>query len=113
VMKPTLTWAKRTLKAVEELIGQYKDGTHDGGTARCPLCIIARFDKYGRVNCKKCPWVIFKGYTCMEIPNEEKSNYGYSNYRYYSYYPVPLRLRRLYGWRLRLQNMIRKFEEAA
>ena len=109
-MKLTVTWARRTLKAVDELIGQYKDGTHRGAST-CPFCKITGRIKEGKHqgdgNCRKCPWLIFRGYPCA------RGIAGAGNVpglRIYSYQadPIPLRLRRLYGWRVRLKNIIAK-----
>lgn len=87
-MKITLTWARRTLKAVDETIGKYKSGIW----VVCPLCKGASND------CDRCPWMIFKKNYCLDFDYTTDS--------------IPLRLRRLYGWRVRLLNIIRKFEEA-
>lgn len=102
-MKITLSWARRTLKAVEKTIGQYKAGTY--GCLDCSLCHAAGRFKQGDRDfcdddkCVNCPWIIFKKSTCLGL------QYGKD--------PIPLRLRRLYGWRVRLLNIIRKFKEAA
>jgi len=113
-MKPTLTWAKRTLKAVDELIGQYKDGTHNTRPGDCPFCI--QVDRFGKDNswgdddkCVDCPWMVFgKRHCCAG-----GQYYPPSSEAPYHQIPIPLRLRRLYGWRKRLENMIKKFEETS
>lgn len=55
-MKPTVTWAKKTLRAVNKLIKQYKDGAWKGDAKSCPLCIATGYtDSSNQWNCAKCP----------------------------------------------------------
>ena len=99
VVKLTKTWAKRTLKAVNELIGQYKTDTYTGAANECPFCMaVNRFNEgkpWGdNTQCFKCPWMVFRDLRCTDFQYQRD--------------PIALRLRRLYGWRKRLENMIEK-----
>lgn len=83
--KTSKTWAKRNLKAVDKLIDEYKGKSYH---VWCPLCIAAKD------NCDKCPWVVFGRGIC-DIEANFRSD------------PIPSRLHRLYGWRVRLKNIIK------
>lgn len=112
---PTKAWARRNLKAVEELIEFYEKlhGFSTYNMGECPLCHAVR-DTWGDRNCHKCPWVVFA--------KEEAGAYQCEarNFRRDRAYQ---RLPRLYGWRTRLKNFIagktvwdkktRKFKRAA
>lgn len=64
-MTITLTWARRTLKAVEETIKKYKKD--DKLELDCPLCKSARgTDMLTRDVCYRCPWLIFKKVNCLD-----------------------------------------------
>ena len=98
--KPTKIWAKRTLKAVDELIEAYKTATHDN--ISCPLCVLGTTwsirmnDDTDNSPCKYCPWLVFKGGSCLELKYKRAS--------------ISKRISRLYGWRTKLRNIINKQE---
>ena len=79
--KPTKVWARDNLKRVNKLIESYK---LDESPFPCPICIY--------VPCKECVWTVFTGETCD----------GYDKI------PIKKRLPRLYGWKVRLNNIIKK-----
>lgn len=83
---PTKIWARRNLKAVEELIEKYQTNI----SGHCPLCEATK-DKDG---CDDCPWTVFTGGHCTDTGN------------YFRRDPIHKRLCRLYGWRIRLKNFI-------
>lgn len=84
---PTKAWARQNLKAVEQLIREYRVGEEKGN---CPLCCVNRSNDASA--CPICPWKIFKGADCHDLSYEDT--------------PIPDRLPRLYGWRIRLKNFI-------
>jgi len=102
--KPTLPWARKALKAVNETIESYKKEYKEGRlkAAPCPLCISF----IG--TCRYCPWVAFTSHYCTGNPYFDDGEV----LGFYGSKSISQRLRRLYGWRKRLENMIRKFEEA-
>lgn len=101
-IKITKVWARKALKAVKELIERYKTGERT--LLACPLCVMGgdyankKKDNSLDSSCKYCPWVVFKGASCMSL--------GYNKV------PTSVRLRRLGGWKRKLQNIINKQEES-
>ena len=101
-MKITKTWAKKMLKAVNEVVGRYKKGERNDGGDACPLCITANDD------CKVCPWVVFTKHSCLGLYMDDMtigSEYTADSYKSKT---IPKRLPRLYGWRKRLTNIIER-----
>ena len=102
-MRMTVTKAKKFIKACDKLIEEYK-GEPEGYASHCvwecPLCDTGENDWINDwirdVNCMVCPWVLFEGHECDEgdIHYADISNKD--------------RLPRLRGWKVRLNNIIKK-----
>lgn len=60
----------RGLKALEELVKQYKNGSHRQSYPNCPLCNLST---YGQARCDACPYTILVNLGLLEeacIPAE-------------------------------------------